>query len=40
MLSSAHLVLKSGYREFYNPLTGKGYGERNFGWSTLLVDML
>ncbi len=38
--SSAQLVLKSGYREFYNPLTGEGYGEHNFGWSTLLVDML
>ncbi len=37
---SAELVLKSGFREFYNPLTGEGYGARNFGWSTLVVDML
>ena len=36
---SAELVLKSGFREFYNPLTGEGYGARNFGWSTLVVDM-
>lgn len=37
---SADLVLKSGFREYYNPLTGEGYGAENFGWSTLIVDMV
>ncbi|HEX7455987.1 MAG TPA: hypothetical protein VF303_00785 [Candidatus Nanoarchaeia archaeon] len=34
------LVQKSGYREFFNPLSGEGHGRRNFGWSTLVVDMI
>ena len=34
------LIKLSGYREFFNPLTGEGYGAHNFGWSTLVVDML
>ena len=38
--SSAELVLKSGFREFYNPLTGEGYGARDFGWSTLVLDLI
>ncbi len=33
------LVEKSGFREFYNPLTGEGAGAENFGWSTLAVLM-
>ncbi len=37
---SAEMVLKSGFREFYNPFTGEGYGAKDFGWSTLIVDML
>ena len=37
---SAELILKSGFREFYNPITGQGYGAQRFGWSTLVVDML
>jgi len=36
---SRDLVLESGFREFYHPLTGEGYGARSFGWSTLVVDM-
>jgi glycogen debranching enzyme len=36
---SLRLVERSGFREFYNPLTGEGYGAENFGWSTLVVDM-
>ena len=39
-LRSAELVMKSGFREFYNPLTGEGYGAHGFGWSTLVVDMI
>jgi glycogen debranching enzyme len=38
--SSVALIKKSGYREFFNPLTGEGHGRRNFGWSTLVVDMI
>lgn len=33
------MVEKSGFREHYNPLTGEGYGAKNFGWSTLAVEM-
>ena len=33
-------VKKSGFREYYNPLTGEGLGARQFGWSTLVVDMI
>lgn len=36
---SAELIQKSGFREYFNPLTGKGGGAHNFGWSTLAVDM-
>lgn len=32
-------VNRSGFREFYNPFTGEGYGQKNFGWSTLVLDM-
>jgi glycogen debranching enzyme len=37
---SAELVLREGFREYFNPFSGKGLGARNFGWSTLVVDML
>lgn len=30
----------SGFREQYNPFTAQGYGAKNFGWSTLIVDLL
>jgi glycogen debranching enzyme len=33
------LIEKSGFREYYNPFTGEGYGARNFTWSGLVVDM-
>jgi glycogen debranching enzyme len=33
------LVERSGFREYYNPLTGEGHGARGFTWSGLLVDM-
>jgi glycogen debranching enzyme len=36
---SVELVQKSGYREFYNPITGIGGGAKNFGWSTLVIIM-
>jgi len=34
------LVSRSGFREFYNPWTGEGYGATDFGWSTLAVDLV
>lgn len=34
------LIEKSGFREFYNPFNGKGYGAENFTWSGLVVDMM
>jgi hypothetical protein len=33
-------VDRYGYREYYNPLTGRGLAARGFGFSTLLVDLL
>ena len=32
--------LRHGFREYYNPLTGRGLGARGFGFATLLVDLL
>jgi glycogen debranching enzyme len=37
--SSRELVELSGFREYYNPLTGEGGGEKDFGWSTLAAVM-
>jgi len=34
------MIQKSGFREYYNPLTGEGGGAQEFGWSTLVVDMI
>ena len=33
------LVERSGFREYYDPFTGEGYGAKDFTWSGLLVDM-
>jgi glycogen debranching enzyme len=38
--SIKELIGKSGFREYYNPITGKGYGARDFTWSGLVVDMM
>ncbi|GEM_PF-2288651 len=37
---SLRLVELSGFREFYNSRTGKGYGGKSYGMSTLVADML
>ena len=29
-----------GFREYYNPETGEGYRRQNFGWSTLILDLI
>jgi len=34
------LIESSGFREFYNPHTGEGKGAKNFGWSSLIIDIL
>jgi glycogen debranching enzyme len=33
-------VARSGLREYYNPHTGAGMGAREFGWSSLVLEML
>lgn len=34
------LVEKNGFREYFNPETGKAYGAHNFTWGTLVIDMM
>ena len=36
---SQECIEKSGIREYYNPYTAEGLGARDFGWSTLVLDM-
>ena len=36
---SHQLIEGAGFREYYNPYTGEGYGARDFGWSTIALDM-
>jgi hypothetical protein len=31
---------REGFREYYDPRTGRGHGARELGWSTLVVDLL
>ncbi|HEV8285049.1 MAG TPA: hypothetical protein VGQ09_12115 [Chitinophagaceae bacterium] len=38
--SMKDLIEKSGFREYYNPFTGEGYGAKDFTWSGLVVDMM
>lgn len=38
--SIKQLITKSGFREYYNPATGEGYGAKNFTWAGLVVDMM
>jgi glycogen debranching enzyme len=34
------LIQKSGFREYYDPFTGEGYGAKDFTWAGLVVDMI
>jgi hypothetical protein len=34
------MMASGGIREFYDPLTGEGQGARDFGWSTLVLDLI
>lgn len=36
---SEQLIEKSGFREFYNPFSGEGYGAEGFTWGGLVLDM-
>jgi hypothetical protein len=36
---SQTLVEYQGFREYYNPETGRGYGARHFTWGALVLDM-
>ena len=36
---SLECVRASGFREYYHPYTAEGLGARDFGWSTLILDM-
>ena len=38
--ASVALLQKSGFREYFNPLTGEGLGAENFTWGGLVVDMV
>jgi hypothetical protein len=37
--ASRALIARAGFREYFNPDTGEGYGATGFGWSTLALDM-
>ena len=37
---SLSLVEESGFYEYFNPLTGQGYGPDQQSWTTLVLDML
>jgi hypothetical protein len=32
------LIRQSGFREYFNPITGEGMGARNFAVSTIAVE--
>ena len=37
---SAALVERGGFREYYDPFTGEGFGAEGFSWTALALDML
>ena len=37
--ASHRLIESGGFREYYNPYNGEPYGARDFGWSTIVLDM-
>ncbi len=39
-MSILRLLQISGFREYYNPFTGKGYGAKDFTWAGLILDMV
>ena len=40
IVTTSHRLIESGgFREYYNPYSGEPYGARDFGWSTIVLDM-
>ena len=40
IVSQSHSLIEAGgFREYYNPNNGAPYGAREFGWSTIVLDM-
>jgi hypothetical protein len=37
---SAALIEGDGFREYYDPQTGTGFGARDFSWTALALDLL
>jgi hypothetical protein len=37
---TAALVRQSGFREYFNPITGQGFGARQFGVSSIAVEIV
>jgi hypothetical protein len=37
---SVEMVEQSGFREYYNPHTGAGYGAHDYSWTALVLDMI
>jgi glycogen debranching enzyme len=37
---NARLVERGGFHEYFNPITGKGYGPDQQSWATVILDML
>ena len=37
--SLARAAVRHGLREYYNPLSGRGLAARDFGMTTLLIDL-
>lgn len=37
---TVELVERNGFREYFNPFTGAGNGQKNFTWGGLILDML
>lgn len=38
--SSIALIEKSGFREYFDPTTGEGFGAKDFTWGGLIIDMI
>jgi hypothetical protein len=34
------MVIHGGFREYFSPYTGQGHGAPDFGWTTLILDLL
>ncbi len=37
---SAVLIERGGFREYYDPYTGEGFGAHHFSWTALVLNML